>query len=915
MAKRLKDMGDWRLVSDEPAERVSNPGTPTRRTRRGTAETPGATLRLVRESDGTSLSRGDCILVSGEPKKVPIDGDSYYAVVVDVSSSINTYVEVVVAPLVRPLEGGEEDESGEEGDGEGVIGKGGIEKEGNEKGEDEMGEDENGEDENGEDKEDGDEKVKRTQESTTLVEQGARHTEAQNTGDRGGNGTANATAAGKEYIAGKDKISGPQHIARSGPAAGSGATGNPGTGVGIDTPNIDTPGIDTPGIDTPGDNTPGAATLVSALPQLAASELLVAAEVGAVRLHDIVEKVQVLSAAQFGDMAPEAAEQNSVFMCRRATDRHVERVSAAFDFGAWRGLLARSPADAVQFLAEKTLVIVSPSKKRVPAKAPGSAAKPRARPVRRLYVVSSSDSDSLSSGSASSGSEDSGAELDGSASPAARRKRQRAQRTPRQRHTDAVQRVASVLLPHRRGFKVKAGTAPSSLPSLPSLGGQPGPGAQHDGADGAGRAFRELREKLHTLTRLALLPCREDQFAYVYTALEAAVQAEQGMCLYLSGQPGVGKTATVRETIGALHDSARQGYVREFDYCELNCLALLSPGAAYERLYEQVSGIKVTPANARLLLQEHFAQASADSTRRPLVVLVDELDQLVARGQDVLYNLFNWPTFAHSRLVVVAVANTMDLPERALSNKTASRLGLHRYAFKGYSEAELGVIIAHRLALLSEANKRTVAISPDAMRFACKKVALVSGDARRALAICRRAVEIAELDYLAATDTAHVPAAQQAYSVRISHIGRAIAETVNSPVAQVLASLPFAAKVFLATVLLCMRRSGRGDVPLGDVMDDMRHALALLTTSGSTHALRALAEDASYVSLFYGDGHGGAPHVRLRHVAHIVSDLADQGIIEQQNVASERLRAISLKVSESEIVPVISRDLDIAAML
>jgi len=57
------------------------------------------------------------------------------------------------------------------------------------------------------------------------------------------------------------------------------------------------------------------------------------------------------------------------------------------------------------------------------------------------------------------------------------------------------------------------------------------------------------------------------------------------------------------------------------------------------------------------------------------VVLVDELDQMLSKRQEVLYNFFNWPHSAHSRLVVIAVANTMDLPERELSGKIRSRLG------------------------------------------------------------------------------------------------------------------------------------------------------------------------------------------------------------------------------------------------
>jgi hypothetical protein len=55
---------------------------------------------------------------------------------------------------------------------------------------------------------------------------------------------------------------------------------------------------------------------------------------------------------------------------------------------------------------------------------------------------------------------------------------------------------------------------------------------------------------------------------------------------------------------------------------------------------------------------------------------MDELDQLVTAKQDVVYNFFNWPTIAASKLVVIAVANTMDLPERVMSGRVRSRLGM-----------------------------------------------------------------------------------------------------------------------------------------------------------------------------------------------------------------------------------------------
>jgi len=55
---------------------------------------------------------------------------------------------------------------------------------------------------------------------------------------------------------------------------------------------------------------------------------------------------------------------------------------------------------------------------------------------------------------------------------------------------------------------------------------------------------------------------------------------------------------------------------------------------------------------------------------------MDELDQLMTAKQEVVYNFFNWPTLTGAKLVVLAVANTMDLPERVMSGCVRSRLGV-----------------------------------------------------------------------------------------------------------------------------------------------------------------------------------------------------------------------------------------------
>lgn len=48
------------------------------------------------------------------------------------------------------------------------------------------------------------------------------------------------------------------------------------------------------------------------------------------------------------------------------------------------------------------------------------------------------------------------------------------------------------------------------------------------------------------------------------------------------------------------------------------------------------------------------------------LLVLDEIDQLDSKRQSVLYTIFEWPAMAGSRVVLVGIANALDLTERAL---------------------------------------------------------------------------------------------------------------------------------------------------------------------------------------------------------------------------------------------------------
>lgn len=190
--------------------------------------------------------------------------------------------------------------------------------------------------------------------------------------------------------------------------------------------------------------------------------------------------------------------------------------------------------------------------------------------------------------------------------------------------------------------------------------------------------FQMARNQLHVSSVPAALPCREEEFSTVYSHLEAAITEGSGSCIYISGTPGTGKTATVREVVAQLQASVQAEELDDFIFVEINGMKVTDPHQSYSLLWQALRGDRLSPSHALELLEREF---STPSPRRvPCVVLMDELDQLVTKNQSVMYNFFNWPGLRHSRLIVLAVANTMDLPERTLSNKISSRLGMSQLA-------------------------------------------------------------------------------------------------------------------------------------------------------------------------------------------------------------------------------------------
>ncbi|XP_032934966.1 cell division control protein 6 homolog [Catharus ustulatus] len=329
-----------------------------------------------------------------------------------------------------------------------------------------------------------------------------------------------------------------------------------------------------------------------------------------------------------------------------------------------------------------------------------------------------------------------------------------------------------------------------------------------------GTCYQQVKQVLHAAVP-DRLQGRERETGILRQFLREHVLGRRPGSLYVSGAPGTGKTACLsRVLLDCKDELARSKTV------VLNCMALGSPQSVFPALAQHL-GLPVATGRERIRsLEKHL------TAQGPMVLLVlDELDQLESKGQDVLYTLFEWPQLPNSRLVLVGLANALDLTDRSLARLGAHPTGspqlLH---FPPYTKEQLTCILQERLGQVAG----DPVLDSAALQFCARKVSAVSGDARKALDVCRRAVEVVELEVRGQTLLKPLPGGDSPVSpvpkrVGLLHISRVLSEVFGDRLAGrsqgAQDTFPLQQKVLLCSLLLLTRRSHTREVTLGKLHD------------------------------------------------------------------------------------------------
>lgn len=306
-----------------------------------------------------------------------------------------------------------------------------------------------------------------------------------------------------------------------------------------------------------------------------------------------------------------------------------------------------------------------------------------------------------------------------------------------------------------------------------------------------------------SVTAVGCLPEREKETEDLARHIEGILAANGSGSLYISGPPGTGKTATLTRIISdpKLAKKLKMVYV--------NCTSISSVGGIYRKICEELmlSVGGSTEKNYLAAVEEYLKRK-----HKTVMLVLDEIDQLASNKQTVLYNIFEWPARKGSNMILIGIANALDLTDRLLSRLQARcELKPHLIQFLPYSKQQLVNILKNNL----QQNQKAEMFNDAALNLLAAKVASTSGDARRALLLTRTLVE--------STDNEHRQEQKKSKGVKSPPKAvqiRSVVSTLNQVygTTQTMTddeAFPLQQKLLVCALLLLLKASKNKDITVG----------------------------------------------------------------------------------------------------
>ena len=420
--------------------------------------------------------------------------------------------------------------------------------------------------------------------------------------------------------------------------------------------------------------------------------------------------------------------------------------------------------------------------------------------------------------------------------------------------------------------------------------------------------FQQARAALHTGPPKSLL-CREKEVGAMSAWLDDHLVGGKPGSIYVSGAPGTGKTATLISLLA--------GKVGKYRSISINCMVLKSSIAIYQEVASKLCP-GCDPKTERAAMK--IIEEEVTSSKEMVLLVLDEVDQLRSRDQTILYTVFEWPALQDSKLALVGIANSLDLTARVLPRlqvKEAYKPTLLHYP--PYTKQQLIFIITSRLQEGAGAGS-TAVITPRAIAFLALKISALSGDLRKALDVCRRALELAEsavrkqplLRAKKPTGLANPNvSSHKGYKspkilpnigqVDVPQIMKVVKQVYGSQVTASLGTkgegLPVQQKILVASLLLMVKRGRTKEVTLGKLIDTYSKVLKKRNMKPELESSCV----GVYLMCFEFPSTCWTSTVPIFSIPGMIELLESRGMVTYVCKGAPRMAKVSLRMDENEV--------------
>ncbi|XP_057954707.1 cell division control protein 6 homolog B isoform X2 [Malania oleifera] len=385
-----------------------------------------------------------------------------------------------------------------------------------------------------------------------------------------------------------------------------------------------------------------------------------------------------------------------------------------------------------------------------------------------------------------------------------------------------------------------------------------------------------VKEALHVSTAPSTIVCREDEQKRVLDFCKTCVEQEKAGSLYVCGCPGTGKSLLMDKVKQLLIDWTKEAGFQPPDVLAVNCTSLTTTSEIFSKILGKRQPRKKINASISPLqhLQKLYALKQQTTGMKMMVIIVDELDYLITKDRAVLHDLFMLTTLPFSRCILIGVANAIDLADRFLPRLRALNCKPTVVSFRAYSYGQILRILQQRLMALPY-----TVFQPRALELCARKVASASGDMRKALCVCRSAIEMLEAELKEFTGNVNLPSAAPEFSakpeidiVRVDHMALALSKTYRSPTVDTIQSLPQHQQIILCSSVKLFR-GAKKDATMGELnkfyMDICKSELI--------------------------------PPVGFLEFLSLCTVLGDQGLLKIGQSREDKLKRVTLRVDEADI--------------